>query len=101
MSIKVESLLESVTCDRRPREGANKSSCLSMLIKACYSRRVPNVNSGSIFEVLNKEYRLLDHALRVFQSLLLKVTGHMSLRLFERYLHSFRAAPYLTISLKD
>ena len=59
-----------------------------MWIKACYSRRVPNVNSGSIVEVLNKEYRLLDHALgncscialityihvgiRVFQSLLLK-----------------------------
>lgn len=70
-----------------------------MWIKACCSRRVPNVNSGSIFEVLNKEYRLLDHALRVFQSLLLEV-GHISLRLFERYLHSFRVAPYLTISLK-
>ena len=40
-----------------------------MWTKACYSRRVPNVNSGSIFEVLNKEYSLLDHALWVFQGL--------------------------------
>ena len=81
------------------REGANKPTCLgncscitlityiyvgiSTWIKACCSRRVPNVNSGSIFEVLNKEYRLLDHVLRVFQNLLLEVIGHISLRLFE------------------
>jgi hypothetical protein len=54
------------------------------------------VNSGSIIEVINKEYMLLDHALGVFQG-----KHHTVLRLFEKYLHSFRVALYLTISLKD
>lgn len=40
-----------------PREGANKFSGLSVWIKSGYLRRVPNVNSVPILEVLNKKYR--------------------------------------------
>jgi hypothetical protein len=52
--------------------------------------------SWLIVEMLNKEDRLLDHALRVFQR-----KRHIALRLFERYEHSSRIVPYLTVSLID
>ncbi len=38
---------------------------LNLCMIACHSRRVSNVNSWPIFEILNKEYKILEHALQI------------------------------------